>query len=328
MRRLARTIAPVLLLGVACSTGPDGSTTGAAGTGATGAAGTGQTGTAGATGSGAAGTTSTGAAGTTSNTGAAGTSAAAGSGAAGTGQAGTNGQAGSSATDGGPPGTDGGAVDAVAAKGNKVLLYTKSTGFVHGSTKLAAAQLALAARAVGLDPEVSDDPTKFDAATLAQYAGVALIATAGEPFGSPGTAQVQALLGWVRAGGGLVAIENANNAYVNNADYIGLIGGRFNGHGAGVDTCTKDGVHPTTTHLPATFQVNDEWYNFTQLRMDNLVVLRCTSANKPISWVRNEGSGRLFYTALGHYDEEWMNGVLVQGHVLPGLLWSMGRPVP
>jgi type 1 glutamine amidotransferase len=325
MSRRLGTIGMFLFLGLACSTG-SGDTTGAAGSGQTGAAGTSQTGAAGTMASGAAGTT--GAAGNTPNTGAAGTGSAAGiTGAAGTGQAGTTGQAGGTGNDGGPPPPDGGGGDA-AQGNNKVLLYTKSTGFVHGSTKIAAAQLALAARAAGLAPEVSDDPAKFDAASLAQYGGIVLIATAGEPFGSPGTTQVQALIGWVRAGGALVAIENANNAYVNNADYIALVGGRFNGHGAGVDTCTKDGVHPTTMRLPATFQVNDEWYNFLQFRTDNIVVLRCTSANKPISWVRNEGSGRLFYTALGHYDEEWMNPIIVNGHVLPGLLWAMGRPLP
>jgi type 1 glutamine amidotransferase len=49
---------------------------------------------------------------------------------------------------------------------------------------------------------------------------------------------------------------------------------------------------------------------------------------RPISWVRDEGSGRVFYTALGHYDQEWTTPPLVDGHVLPGLLWAMKRPVP
>jgi hypothetical protein len=49
--------------------------------------------------------------------------------------------------------------------------------------------------------------------------------------------------------------------------------------------------------------------------------------------VRDEGSGRTFYTALGHLDASWTapqdpqapNSRLVEDHVLPGLLWTMRR---
>jgi type 1 glutamine amidotransferase len=74
--------------------------------------------------------------------------------------------------------------------------------------------------------------------------------------------------------------------------------------------------------------VTDEIYYFTKFRMDNIVVLRCGSDRRPISWVRQEMAGRFFYTALGHSKEIWNMPPLVDGHVLPGLLWAMGRPVP
>jgi type 1 glutamine amidotransferase len=185
---------------------------------------------------------------------------------------------------------------------------------------------------VGLVTETSADPSKFTAASLAQYAGIALIATAGEPLGSPGTMQIQALVDWVNAGGGLVAIENANHAYETSVPYMNLMGGDFNGHsGLGPDFCYRDatnGDHPSVMKLPATFPVTDEIYYFTKFRMDNIVVLRCGSDRRPISWVRQEGAGRFFYTALGHNKEAWTSPPLVSGHVLPGLLWALGRPVP
>jgi type 1 glutamine amidotransferase len=333
----------------ACSNGGTGATgTGAAGTGlTTGTAGTGApgaAGTSGAAGSGGPGTAGAGAAGTggpgAAATGAAGAGSAAGtSGAAGTGVAGTGaggtGAAGTGAAgatpDGGGP-TDGstGSPDAVSSRSNKVLLYTKSTGFVHDSTVTAAAEIAKAATAAGLVPETSADPAKFaTAAALAEYGGVVLIATAGEPLGSPGTAQIKILIDWVHAGGGLVAIENANHSYDNNMDYVNLMGGDFNGHsGLGPDYCYKEGDNPSVVKLPATIQVTDEIYYFTKFRMDNVVVLRCASDRRPISWVRQEGAGRFFYTALGHTKELWTNPPLVSGHVLPALLWTMGRPVP
>ncbi|MDB4982344.1 MAG: hypothetical protein JWM82_3096, partial [Myxococcales bacterium] len=217
---------------------------------------------------------------------------------------------------------------AAGSHGNKLLLYTKATGFVHSSTPIAAAQLTKAAAAVGLVAETSADPAKLTPVALAQYAVVVLIATTGEPFGTPGTNEIQALVDWVHGGGGLVAIENADHAYDNIAAYVNLIGGDFNGHSAGNDTCVVDGTHPTTMHLPATFMVNDEIYYTLKFRMDNQVVLRCGADKRPIAWVRQEGAGRVFNDALGHNEVQWTTPPLVDGLVLPGILWSMGRAVP
>jgi type 1 glutamine amidotransferase len=328
----------------ACSsggaTGPaaqgTGGVSGAAGAGATGLGGSAAAGTSGAGPTGGAGAgAESGQAGGAGPTGAGGAIGTGGSSAG----AGSTTDAGGTAAAGG--GNDGGlASDATHADaggttimdawhGNKVLLYTRSTGFVHGSTPTAAAAIAKAATAAGLLPEISADPAKFTPAQLAQYAAVVLIATAGEPLGSPGTTQIQALVDFVTAGGGLVAIENANHSYETSQVYMALMGGDFNGHsGYGPDTCYKDGNHPSVMRLPDSFPVVDEIYYFSKFRVDNQVVLRCGSDKRPISWVRTEGAGRFFYTALGHDDSIWMKPPLVDGHVLPGLLWSMGWAVP
>jgi type 1 glutamine amidotransferase len=267
-----------------------------------------------------------GAAGTISVTGEAGTSGTAGS-AGGTssgaaGAAGGGGQAGGGATDAGAsPSSDGG-----TARGNKVLVYTRSTGFVHDSTPTAAAAITTAAAKFGLACETSMDQTKFTAAGLAPYAAIVLVATAGEPFGSPGTAQIQALVDWVNAGGALVGIENANHAYDTSVPYISLVGGDFNGHsGYGPDTCYSDGMHPSNVKLAAMFPVTDEIYYTSKFNPDNQVVLRCGSDKRPISWVRQQGAGRIFYTTLGHDNHSWTMPPLVDDHVIPGLLWAMGR---
>ena len=62
-----------------------------------------------------------------------------------------------------------------------------------------------------------------------------------------------------------------------------------------------------------------------QLHPDNVVVLRCGSDKRAISWVRQQGAGRVFYTTLGHDNHSWTMPPLVDDHVIPGLLWSMGR---
>jgi type 1 glutamine amidotransferase len=312
--------------------GTAGTTTGVAGAsgGGSGTAGaTETTGTGGSTTSAGTGGTPTGT-GTGGDTAAGGTTGAGGAATTGTGGSGTGGAAGAAAGTGGAHedgGTSTGGDGAVnTARGNKVLIYTRSTGFVHSSTPTAAAAITKSATALGLVCETSMDQTKFTPAGLAPYAAIILVATAGEPFGSPGTAQVQALVDWVNGGGALVGIENANHAYDSSVPYISLVGGDFNGHsGYGPDTCYSDGMHPSNVKLPAMFSVTDEIYYTSKYNPDNIAVLRCGSDKRPISWVRQQGMGRVFYTTLGHDDHSWTMPPLVDDHVIPGLLWAMGR---
>jgi hypothetical protein len=228
-------------------------------------------------------------------------------------------------------------------RSNKVLIYTATTGFRHASIPAAATAIAAGATAAGLVPVLSpEDPTKmtdpipadFAPGALAPYGAVVLLATSGQPLGAPGTQQIQTLIDFVEAGGGLVAIEDASHCYDGDfppvsAPYIALIGGDFNGHtGFGPGTCATVGTHPTISMLPATFPITDEVYYFKDAAADVQVVLQCENpgaAPRPISWVRTQGAGRVFYTALGHADASWTSGPLVPDHVLPALLWTMGR---
>jgi hypothetical protein len=230
------------------------------------------------------------------------------------------------------PSSEGGGI--VVAHGNKILIYTLATGYVHASIPDTATGIAHAATAAGLVPETSADPAKFDPGGLSQYAGVVLVATSGAPFGSPGTTQIQTLIDFVRGGGGLVAIEDANHAYAS-VQYISLIGGEFTSHSAlGPGTCSPVGNNPAVMMLPATFAVtSDEIYFFTNVNADDQPVLRCSaygSAPRPVAWVRTEGLGRVFYTSLGHTSAAWIDtpgqpSLLVHKHVFPALLWTIGR---
>jgi type 1 glutamine amidotransferase len=208
----------------------------------------------------------------------------------------------------------------------RVLIHTLATGCVHDSTPVAADFISRSAKVAGLMPEISKDPSKFTTAGLAPYGAIVLVATSGEPFG-PGTTGVDALVAWLKGGGALVGIENATHAYATNPNYVSLLGGEFAGHPTGylTTTCVKEGTHPSVAMLPAMFNVTDEIYAFTQFRMDNQIVLRCDADRRPVSWYREEGAGRVFFTALGHSNASWQQPPLVDQHVIPGLLWAMRR---
>ena len=45
----------------------------------------------------------------------------------------------------------------------------------------------------------------------------------------------------------------------------------------------------------------------------------------PVAWHRDEGAGRVFYTNFGHTNEIWTEGRLVDDHMMPALLWALGR---
>jgi type 1 glutamine amidotransferase len=266
------------------------------------------------------------------------------------------------AADGGPgAGGAGGNADAGtsptnAARSNKVLIYGVTTGFRHGSITAGANAITKAAATVGLTTEIvggtdatnKADPTKFTPAALAQYGAVILLANSGEPFGYPATQEIQNLVDYVQHGGALISVEDADHCYDGQFNghpasqpYVNLIGNDFVGHPGGVApaTCTKMGTQASVAQLPATFGTTDEIYATTMFRMDNQVVLTCVSSGdgthtmRPVSYVREEGAGRTFFTALGHNDVSWTapmdakapSSRLVEDHLIPALLWAMRR---
>ena len=248
-----------------------------------------------------------------------------------------------------------------AARSNKVLIYavTSPGAYRHASIPAAAAALANAAEAAGLTTEIvgaSDatnvvDPTKFTAEALAQDGAVILLANDGEPFGYPATQEIQNLTDYVHNGGALVATECATDCYGGafsapiynhplSVPYHALLGATFTGHSNFAPaTCKTIGSSVFVSQLAPTFNVTDEIYAFTDFAMDNQVVMTCISSTdtntvRPISWSREIGSGRYFYTALGHPDTAWTmpldsqlpnNTRLVEDHIVHGLLWAMRR---
>ena len=254
----------------------------------------------------------------------------AGNGGAGAGGAIDGGRAGDGAgvdLGGGGAGRDGGSGAAPAT----ALLFTRATGFVHGSIGPAAVALRRVLGTAGVTAEISDEPAVFTPAALARFGVVVMISTTGRPLGDPGTAAVDALAAYVRGGRGLVGVHAASNGHEDNDTYVSLMGGDFREHPGNVRQarCYPETSHPAVARLPMSFEITDEFYLFNKYRMDNLVVLRCdafgSTQKLPIAWHRQEGAGRVFYTGLGHATEEWSDRRVLDDHVVPGILWALGR---
>jgi len=120
--------------------------------------------------------------------------------------------------------------------------------------------------------------------------------------------------------------------------YGQLIGGNawFKSHPA-IQTVTlnvEKADHASTAHLPATFQLQDEWYNFQANPRASVTVLLTLDESSytpgvdamgdhPIAWFHEFDGGRAWYTALGHRQELYQDPSFTQ-HLLGGIRWAAG----
>ncbi len=139
-----------------------------------------------------------------------------------------------------------------------------------------------------------------------------------------------AILPWVRDGGALVALHSACGNFHPSPEWFDLIGDRFKSHeGREFSPLTVDTAHPITRDLPL-LECWDETYQHTDLTEDrHLLQVRAASNNnetgqEPWTWVRDEGKGRVFYTASGHDLRCW-NEDAYQTLVKKALLWTIGE---
>jgi type 1 glutamine amidotransferase len=153
-------------------------------------------------------------------------------------------------------------------------------------------------------------------------------------------AQRALILERLRAGElAVVGVHSATDANHTWVDYGAVIGGRFAGHpvSASLPLIVTEADHPATRHLNGGWSLHDELYLFNEVRRDARVLLRIDDsavaelapgtdrpeAGYPIAWCHTEGSGRIFYTALGHFALAWEHPDYMQ-HVAGGFAWACG----
>ncbi len=203
------------------------------------------------------------------------------------------------------------------------VLFLGNTSKHHDSGKYAP-WLAIKLFESGINTSYTVDLNDLNPENLAKYD--ALIIYANHDVISP--AQEAALKGFVEGGKGLVPLHSASGCFLNSDWYIKTIGGQFASHKTGdfKATITKP-EHPVLKGI-TDFKTWDETYILKNINPDMTVLTERVEDGKhyPYTWVRNEGKGRVFYTAYGHEDRTWSNiGFL--NLVRNGVLWSLGDQV-
>jgi type 1 glutamine amidotransferase len=214
----------------------------------------------------------------------------------------------------------------------RVLVFTKTAGFVHGPQIAAGVTLIQSlGTANGFGVDHTADATAINAANLARYAVVVFLHTTGDVLDA---AQQTAFEGWIASGGGFVGIHSAADTEYGWPFYGALLGAWFQGHPpvqAGT-LSVVDASHASTAGLPATFVHVDEWYDFSTNVATNpairvlLTVDESTytggsmGAVHPIAWCQDGGTWRSWYTGLGH-DLAQYTTPRFASHVLGGIVW-------
>ncbi len=232
--------------------------------------------------------------------------------------------------------------DATARK--KVLFVTHSAGFVHDVVRRprphvyspAEERLIEAARD-RFDVTATQSVDALARANLAEPDAIVFYTTGELPFddGSP-----SALLEWIRRGGAFIGVHSATDTLYESPEYLDMIGGTFDGHpwNQEVGVIVEDPAHPAVRHLGARFAIHDEIYQFRDFQRHPLHVLlrldptsvdatkgKRADQDYAISWCKEYGEGRVFYTSLGHRLEVWKDARF-QRHLLDGIEWAIDGP--
>jgi len=264
------------------------------------------------------------------------------------------------------------AADATPKKG---LIISTTLGFRHSCIPLANDVLkGIATKSGAFTLEVIDvnpndaqfkgddgkqDKAKFEAATKAALAKLTAdglkqydLIIFNNTTGQLPLPDKPALLEWVRSGGAFVGTHAATDTFHSEGEkvspYIAMIGAEFKTHGpqVEVDITNQDPEHAACQHYPGQFKLFDEIYefkNFERPQVHGLLGMDKHPQNKspgdyPVSWCKQFGQGRVFYTSLGHredvWDPEWKekdgkrkvspaDSLAYQKHIEGGILWTL-----
>jgi type 1 glutamine amidotransferase len=224
------------------------------------------------------------------------------------------------------------------AKGVRILVFTKTTGFRHTSIPVALAAVRELGARNGFSVDATESGGAFTDANLARYDAVVFLLTTGDVLDA---GQQQAFQRYIRRGGGYAGVHSASDTEHGWAWYGRLVGAFFRTHPAiqrGVIDVARV-RNPSTAGLPRRWARTDEWYAFTRNPRSAVRVLATLDestyspgdatmgADHPIAWSHEFEGGRAWYTAGGHTEQSYAEP-LFRRHLLGGIRYAAGLSPP
>ncbi|KIM27360.1 hypothetical protein M408DRAFT_311224 [Serendipita vermifera MAFF 305830] len=225
-----------------------------------------------------------------------------------------------------------------------VLIYSATAGFRHDSIPTAIEEMTLRGPDHGINFDNTEDTNKFTDDYLSQFDAVFFLSNTEEVLNARGKVALQKYLD---NGGNFVAAHAATNCMQNWTTMERTLGSYFQYHPAfqNATMVVLDPNNPSTSGLPARWNVTDEVYNFTTdpRNLGAVVVLavdedsyvdgsKGSSAQgdpHPIAWYQehlkgtnSSKAGRSWYTGLGHSNSSWKDDTFM-GHIFGGIEFAI-----
>ena len=213
-----------------------------------------------------------------------------------------------------------------------ILVFSKTVGFYHESIPTGIAALQRMGREAGIAVDTTKDATRFTADGLKGYDAVVFLSTTQDVLNPDQQAAFEA---YIRSGKGFVGIHAAADTEYDWPWYNGLVGAYFLSHPENQTARIQvvDKSHPSTRHLPDTWERYDEWYNYKSIQPTIKVLATldeqsyrggANGSNHPIAWYHEYDGGRAFYTGGGHTRESYGEPLFLQ-HLLGGIQYAIGK---
>ena len=233
------------------------------------------------------------------------------------------------------------------SKPRKVLVFSKTAGFRHGSIPTGVEAMKQMGKSTGaFEVTATEDDSFFEPEKLKNFDAVLFLNTTGEVFKSKEAGREdrlkKSLVDFVKSGKGLIGTHSATDTYKKWKDFNDMMGGAFAGHPWHTKIRVKN-LEPNHTLNAAfagkDFEIADEIYQFRKdtASADERRMLLSLSGEivdkgkgntgkeglYPIAWLDKYGDGRIFYCSLGHRDEIYWNPVILK-HYLAGIQYALG----
>jgi uncharacterized protein len=186
---------------------------------------------------------------------------------------------------------------------------------------------------------------KLSPESLKNYDGVVFASTTGHlPIPDP-----QGFLDWIRQGHAFIGIHAASDTFHDWPGYIDMLGGEFQHHGprqVSVECLNEDPQHPANAQIGKSWVISQEeiyqFKNYDPAKVHDLLDMdknpeTGAPGHYPVSWCKDYGTGRVFYTSIGHREDiidadpdmkDRKNSPEIsktyQAHVLGGIEWALG----
>lgn len=201
-----------------------------------------------------------------------------------------------------------------------VLVFSKTAGFRHDSIPVARKAIVDVSLSQGWSCTFTEDSTWFLPEILRGYSVVVFLMTTGDVLNEE---QQKAFEGYIESGGGYVGVHAAADTEYEWKWYGDLVGAYFKTHPA-IQTASvrlEDEKHPTTSFLPKEWKRTDEWYTYRDNPRSRVHVLANLDestytgggmGDHPITWCKEVGKGRSWYTGMGHTQESYLDSLFMR----------------